>query len=81
MNIKKEFSVKLRQTRKGKKLTQEQAAELLEVSVRWYQQVEDPKSKSLPGFHLCCMLTKHFDFDLLKFADMIEEDIASREYF
>lgn len=81
MNIKKEFSIRLRQTRSSKKLTQEQAAELLDIGIRWYQKIEDPKNIGLPGFGLCCKLAKHFDFDFSSFADLIEEEAANQDFF
>lgn len=50
-----------------KKLTQEQAAELLNISARWYQNVESGKSK--PGFDLICELAQKFNIDFSRFDE------------
>ncbi len=49
------------------KLTQEQAAELLNISARWYQNVESGKSK--PGFDLVCELAQKFNIDFSRFDE------------
>lgn len=49
------------------KLTQEQAAELLNISARWYQNVESGKSK--PGFDLICELAQKFNIDFSRFDE------------
>jgi len=62
-----QLSKTMRTRRRERKLTQEQAAELLEVSVRWYQQVERGESK--PGFSLVCELARVFQIDFADFSD------------
>lgn len=67
MNKLEQLSKTMRTRRRERKLTQEQAAELLEVSVRWYQQVE--RGKSRPGFSLVCELARIFQIDFADFSD------------
>lgn len=65
----KKLSSIMRAKRREKNLTQEQAAELLDISARWLQKIESGKSK--PGFDLICSLAKEFD---INFAEFIETD-------
>ena len=43
-------------------LTQEKMAEIIDVSVRWYQNIET--GKKFPNFKVVCLLVKSFDLDL-----------------
>ncbi len=67
----KKLSEVLRSKRKEHNLTQEQAAELLEISTRWLQKVESGKSK--PGFDLICDLAKEFSINFAEFSDKEEK--------
>ena len=60
----KKLSELMHTKRLEKNLTQEQAAELLEISARWYQKVESGQSK--PGFDLICELAKSFSINFSK---------------
>ena len=63
----------LRSKRFENKQTQEMAAELLEISVRHFQELEG--GRSLPGFKTVCRLAKEYDIDFSIFAEESEEDI------
>lgn len=63
----KKFCKRLRAERKDRNLTQEQAAELLDISARWLQKVESGKSK--PGFDLICKLAEEFAIDFAKLGE------------
>ena len=65
----KKLSEIMRAKRKSLGLTQEDAAEHLKISSKWYQRVESGQSK--PGFDLICELAKEFD---INFADFTEDD-------
>ena len=67
----KKLSEILRSKRFELDMTQEQAAELLEVSVRWYQRIERGQSK--PGFDLICSLAEEFNVDFSKLGDIEEK--------
>lgn len=56
------FSESLRKSRQKNHLTQEQVAELLDVSARWYQEIES--GRSAPNFILTCKIVKYFKIDL-----------------
>lgn len=71
MTIRQEFSNTLKSKRKERHLTQEQAAEILNISVRWYQKLEASSEKAKPGLDTVCRLAKLWDFD---FAAMLHED-------
>ncbi len=43
-------------------LTQEKMAEIIDVSVRWYQSIET--GRNVPNFKVICLLVKSFDLDL-----------------
>ena len=49
------------------KHTQEQAAELLDISTRYYQDLEH--GRSLPGFKSVCKLAKEYKIDFAQFAE------------
>lgn len=68
MNFESSFSSKLLQARKEQGLTQQQTAEALHISLRWYQKIE--KGESVPSFRLSCNIVKLFDIDL---ADFVED--------
>ena len=57
----------LRTRRRERKLTQEKTAELLEISSRWYQEVE--RGKGNPSFNLICELARVFQIDFAEFSD------------
>ena len=57
----------LRSKRYENKQTQEQAAELLRLSVRHYQDLES--GRALPGFKSVCKLAKQLNIDFAQFAD------------
>lgn len=61
------LSKTLRARRRERKLTQEKTAELLEISVRWYQKVECGKGN--PSFSLICELARVFQIDFAEFSD------------
>ena len=61
------LSQTLRTRRRERKLTQEKTAELLEVSVRWYQKVEGGHKN--PGFNLVCEMARLFQIDFADFSD------------
>ena len=67
----KKFTDRLRTERKSRNLTQEQVAEMLEISAKWFQRVESGKSK--PGFDLICDLAAEFKIDFAKFSDKEEK--------
>ena len=66
---------KLSELMRGKRLdlniTQEQAAELLKISAKWYQRVESGQSK--PGFDMICELAKEFDISFAQFPEQEEK--------
>jgi transcriptional regulator with XRE-family HTH domain len=59
----------LRSKRYERKLTQEKAAELLDISTRWYQDIEAGKGE--PGFKKVCKLAKEFKLDFAQFDEEI----------
>ena len=73
MDDQKKFSRMLRSKRCENKHTQEMAAELLEISVRHFQELES--GRSLPGFKTICRIAKEYDIDFSKFAEDDEEKI------
>ena len=66
---------KLSEIMRGKRaelnITQEEAAEVMKVTPRWYQKVESGKGK--PGFDLLCDLANYFDIDFSQFPDKEEK--------
>jgi len=71
MNESKKLSDVLRSKRYQHQHTQEQAAELLDISTRWLQEIESGKGE--PGFKTICRLAKEYNID---FAQFVEEDIV-----
>ena len=71
MNQKERFMKELRQKRFENGHTQEQAAELLEISTRHFQDLEN--GRSLPGFKSICQLAKKYKMDFSQFAESEEE--------
>ena len=67
MSDKLKLSDVLRAKRYENKQTQEQAAELLRLSVRHYQDLES--GKALPGFKSVCQLAKQMNIDFSQFAE------------
>ena len=63
----KKLSELMRAKRRERNLTQEKAAELLDISARWLQKVESGQSK--PGFDLICSLAKEFSIDFATLDD------------
>lgn len=63
----KKLTSLMRAKRREKNLTQEQAAELLDISVRWFQKVERGQAK--PGFDLICDLAAEFSIDFSKLGE------------
>ena len=59
----------LRAKRHENKLTQEKAAELLEISTRWYNDLENGKGE--PGFKTICKMAKLYG---INFADFAEDE-------
>ena len=71
MTIRQEFSNTLKIKRKEQHLTQEQAAEILNISVRWYQKLESPIENAKPGLDTVCRLAKLWN---VEFAAMLHDD-------
>lgn len=67
----KKLSKLMHRKRKERNLTQEQAAELLKVSEKWYQKVESGQSK--PGFDMICELAKEFEIRFNQFPEQEEK--------
>ena len=61
MSIISNFSRQIYYSRKDMGLTQEQAAEALNISVRWYQNIEN--GKHLPGVELALKIIAFFGID------------------
>lgn len=72
-NKQKKLSEIMRSKRLELDITQEKAAELLDISARWYQRIERGQSK--PGFDLICSLAKEFDINFAEFAETDEDAI------
>ena len=70
-NKQKKLSELMRSKRFELDITQEQAAELLDISARWYQKVECGQAK--PGFDLICKLAKEFNVDFSKLGEIEEK--------
>ena len=58
------FGAELKSSRKRRLMTQERAAELLDISTRWFQTLE--VGKAPPSFELTCRIVKYFEIDLSK---------------
>ena len=61
MTMKYRFSSQVLHARLARKLTQEQAAELLDISIRWYKQIE--KGEVLPSASLALKIMAEFEID------------------
>lgn len=72
MSIKTQFTTKLLFQRKMRHLTQEQTAEKLGISTRWYQKIETGHSE--PNLELTCKIAREFDINFSLFYDEIIED-------
>ncbi len=68
MTIKKEFAASVHESRIALGYTQEQIAEELSISARWYQKIEN--GKELPGGLLMLKLIKFLDIDVSRFEDL-----------
>lgn len=73
MDERKKFSRVLRAKRCENKQTQEMAAELLKISARHFQELEN--GRALPGFKTICNLAKEYGIDFSQFAEDEEEKI------
>lgn len=73
MNDKLKLSDVLRAKRYEKKLTQEKAAEILDISARHLQELES--GRALPGFKTVCKLSKAYGINFADFAEN-DEDIV-----
>lgn len=67
----KKLSEIMRRKRHELDLTQDEAAEKLSVSSKWYQRVESGNAK--PGFDLLCDLANYFDIDFSQFPEQEEK--------
>ncbi len=67
----KKLSELMRNKRRELDITQEQAAELLKISAKWYQRVESGQSK--PGFDMICELSKEFGISFSQFPEQEEK--------
>ncbi len=67
----KKLSELMRGKRNELNITQEQAAELLKISAKWYQRVESGQSK--PGFDMICELAKEFEISFNQFPEKEEK--------
>lgn len=61
MTMKYRFSSQVLHARLARKLTQERAAELLGISVRWYKQIE--KGEVLPSAELALKIMAEFEIN------------------
>lgn len=61
MTMKYRFSSQVLHARLARKLTQEQAAEQLDISIRWYKQIE--KGEVLPSAELALKIMAEFEID------------------
>ncbi len=61
MSIISKFSQQIYYSRKAMELTQEQAAEALNISTRWYQDIEN--GKHLPSAELTLKIVAFFGID------------------
>ncbi len=70
MSVKTKLARALFKSRMRKKLTQEQTAEILDISCRYLQKIEAGQV-SRPNLKLVCTLAKEFDID---FGQLIDEN-------
>ena len=73
MSIKSNFSRQIYYARREMGLTQERAAEYLNISVRWYQIIEN--GKHLPGAELTLKIIAFFGIDGKLLRDNAEEHV------
>ncbi len=66
------FAHALYKARTERKLTQFQTAELLGISLRWYQYLE--RGTSTPSFDTLCRIIKHFNLNIAEFGSEAEYD-------
>ena len=71
MSIKSTFAREIYHARSERSLTQEQVADMISISVRWYQQIE--KGLVLPGSIVLLRLLVYFNLDVGIFKD--EEEL------
>lgn len=64
MSVKTKLAQALYRERKSRGLTQAQAAEIFDISVRWYQKLESGRSE--PNLKLACKMSKFFNIDFAK---------------
>ncbi len=67
-----QFALKLYKIRTEYLYTQEQMAEMLNISTRWYQKLECGNAS--PNFELTCRIVKIFNINLAEFCE--EEEIG-----
>ena len=71
MSVKFEFSGAMFRARTERNLTQEESAEIFDISNRWYQKLE--KGIAEPKLSLACKISKEFDIDLNVIAGVREK--------
>ena len=69
MSVKTKLARALYQSRTEQKLTQEQAAEILDISCRYFQKIEAAQV-SHPDLKLVCKIANEFNID---FAQLLNE--------
>lgn len=72
MTIRYKFATALYHARREKHLTQEETAELLDVSTRWFQKIENAHSE--PNLELTCKIVKEFG---IRLEDCLEDSNAN----
>ncbi len=77
MSVRFEFSGAMYRARTKRKLTQEESAEIFEISNRWYQKLE--KGIAEPKITLACKIAKEFDIDLNEIAGIKKDDKIQNE--
>ena len=77
MSIRFEFSGALYRARTKRNLTQEESAEILNISNRWFQKIE--KGIAEPKLTLACKIAKEFDINLNEIAGIEKDDNISNE--
>lgn len=82
MPKKKTFAHTIYYARKERNLTQEEAAEKLNISVRWLQMME--KNGQLPGSALLIRMARLYDMDLRELSDETEVyryTVSARQHY
>lgn len=77
MSVRFEFSGAMYRARTKRKLTQEESAEIFDISNRWYQKLE--KGIVEPKLSLACKISKEFDIDLNEIAGIKKDDKIQNE--